>query len=103
MADLTIKTNNASRDVLRWYDLTARERAEFDYIDTEEQQAESSFVRYKDEVYDLGEFQAIQTREHWPEEMRKWHGYRNDSYFSGIVIRYASNDCESVIMGTFYS
>jgi hypothetical protein len=35
---LTIITNGHSRDLLWWYDLTAREQSNFDWIKAEEQE-----------------------------------------------------------------
>ena len=43
MSELTIKTNNQYRELLSWYDLTEKEKFEFDYDNAEE----SSFFRYK--------------------------------------------------------
>jgi hypothetical protein len=62
MSDLTIKTNNVPRDVLCWWDLTKKEQAEFDYLDSEGRQNEAQFFRYKKWVYDLGEFVRVVPR-----------------------------------------
>jgi hypothetical protein len=96
MAEMTIKTNNVPRDVVYWYELTEKERAEFDYIETDDEQSEATFFRYKGEAYDLGEFlrwdnPASPTR-------GNWDGYRSDSYFSGLAVRYVQ-DFERVIVG----
>lgn len=90
---MKIKTNNQPRDILTWYDLTPAERKEFDYLE----EGEGSFFRYKNHVYDLGEFMRV---DHTaiPGD---WHGYASDSYFSGVLVRYAS-DCEQVIVGTYF-
>lgn len=98
---MTIKTNNRFRDLIHWYDLSEKERKEFDYLDTEDRQAEAEFVRYRGWIYDLGEFQIIPRNCNWI-GFEKWSGYLSDSYFSGIVIRYA-NDFEQVVCGTFFS
>lgn len=98
---MAIVTNNQPRDIISWYDLTPAERKEFDYLP----EGEGSFFRYKNHMYDLGEFMHIDTniaphpqREDWG----KWHGYSSDSYFSGVLVRYAL-DNESVIVGSYYS
>lgn len=46
MSTLTIRTNNAPRDVLTWFDLAPREQAEFDYLDTDDARSGASFFRY---------------------------------------------------------
>jgi len=95
---MEIVTNNHYRGVLTSFDLTQKEAKEFDYLDLEN--GEGSFFRYKGQVYDLGEFfpwdnPASPTRS-------DWDGFRSDSYFSGIVIKYS--DClEAVKVGVVLS
>ena len=90
---MTIKTNNVPRDVVYWYELTDAERAEFDYLDSDDAQCSASFFRYRGNVYDLGEFMVS--------PIKGWDGIRNDSYFSGILVRYVE-DCERVIVAAYY-
>lgn len=99
MSDYRVITNHVPRDVIEAHELTAAERADFDYlnwdaIDRGEDSAQ--LVRYRGELYDLGEFTvwdnpASPTRE-------KWDGFLSDSFFSGLVVRYVE-DCERVIVG----
>jgi hypothetical protein len=99
MTDLTVITNHVPRDIIDAYELTADERAEFDYIDwpaVEEGSASASFFRYRGELYDLSEFEvwdnpASPTR-------GEWDGFRSDSFFSGLVVRYV-DDSERVVVG----
>ena len=51
----TIKTNNIPRAVFSGYDLTDKEKAEFDYYSPEELCC-ALFFRYKGNVYDIGGF-----------------------------------------------
>lgn len=107
MSTLTIRTNNAPRDVVYFWELTTKEQAEFDYLDTEDAQSSASFFRYKGNVYDLGEFMRCPTSDASNPQMRDagfhtWDGYSNDSFFSGIVVRYVQ-DNERVIVGQFFS
>ena len=85
-----VTTNNIPRDVLYGYELTARERAEFDYYSTEEEFNSAQFFRYKGEVYDLGEFEVA--------TIPGWDGQQVDSFFSAIVIRY-TDDYQQVVVG----
>lgn len=99
MADLTIRTNRKPREPLYWHELTAKEQAEFDYLDTEERQSDAQFIRYRKWVYDLGEFMRVPPG---ADEMAKWDGYHSDSYFSGILIKWV-DDNERVIIATYCS
>lgn len=112
---ITIKTNNQARDVLYAWQLTDKERKEFDYIENiDSPDCSASFVRYKGQVYDLGEFSLIMPGDYkgalHPITLRDtennfvgWNGYQSDSYFSGLVIKYTDDYCESVIIGRYYS
>lgn len=95
-------SNRAPRDVLSWHDLTAAERAEFDYLDTEQRQEEAQFVRYCGVTYDLGEFMSLHSTAAGNLNFKGWHGYHADSFSSGILVRY-TRDAETVIMGRFYA
>src|SRR5262245_13080732 len=101
---LTIITNNVPRDVLEAYELSSAERAQFDYLDWDAIEAgedSASFVRYKGELLDLGEF------ERWdnpasPTRGTGWDGMRSDTFFSGVLVRYLDN-FERVVMARYYS
>jgi hypothetical protein len=95
---VTVTTNNHARPIIQGYELTAKERAEFDYIDWRVEDS-ASFFRYKGDLHDLGEFSVWTTR---PEELRAWDGYRADSFFSALVVRY-KDDFESVVVGLVLS
>jgi hypothetical protein len=91
---LTIKTNNVPRDVLYWFDLSDKERKDFDYIKDDES---PTFFRYRGNVYDLGEFM----RHAFP-DLSGWDGYSPDSYFSGVVVRFV-DDYDRVVCGTYFA
>lgn len=88
MSDLQIITNNQPRFTLDWYELTDSEQKEFDYCSEED-----SFIRYRGELIPLCDFTIA------PPDLAPWQGYRGDSYFSGVVIRFDQDDGESVICG----
>ena len=96
---MQVITNYVPRDVIDWHDLTAAERAEFDYLDSVKLDAEeysSSFFRYRGRVYDLGEFMAVEPGGDLAKA--KWDGFSADTYFSAVVVRYVENG-ERIICG----
>jgi len=101
MSDLEIKTNNVPRLKLYGYQLSEKERKEFDYIDAEDFDTHD-FFRYKGIIYDLGEFMSIPVM---PEAspLNEWDGYSGDSFFSGVVIRYDCSNDDKIICGTYFS
>jgi hypothetical protein len=95
--ELTIKTNNRPRALVFGYELSPKERAEFDYIKPDDLDCHE-FVRYRGWTYDTAEFMRVPS----VPEFSRWHGYISDSAFSGVLIRY-TKDMESVVMARFYS
>lgn len=93
---MQIKSNNKPRQVLYRYELTPKESAEFDYLP----ENEGEFFRYRGQVYDLGEFMRIDNPQ--CDGWGNFDGYRSDSFFSGVLVKYCDN-CESVIVATYYS
>jgi len=120
---IEIITNNVPRYVIEAYQLTKKERKEFDYLDWEaigRGEDSASFVRYRGELYSLSDFVKIVPRSgnvgpmgftHPADdasELSKWDGILTDSYFSGIVLRYhrdgyGRTDCERVVIGRMTS
>ncbi len=99
---LTIKTNNVPRHTIDAWELTTKERQEFDYLDWPTTEGDmypsATFFRYKGQVYDLGEFMRCDNVGF----MAVWDGYSNDTAWSGVLVRYV-DEGESVIVGTYYS
>jgi len=100
MTDLTIRTNNVPRYTIDGIDLTETERAEFDWMAPDELDC-ATFVRYRGAVYALSEFMHVPPTSFMG--AASWDGIHNESYFSGVLIRFQSADCETVIMGNYYS
>lgn len=99
---LTIISNYHRRDILYWHELTDQERAELDWIE-EKEADEYTFFRFKDDAYCLSEF--MRTNGHFP---GGWDGYANDSFFSGILIKYPVEDwgdidTDHIIVGWYLS
>jgi hypothetical protein len=113
MSEPTIRTNFHHYDVLYWWDLTKKEQREFSYLETEQEQQDASFFRYRGDVYDLSEFERVPptftttlVRQHgektFPTDWKLWDGYQSDSFFSGILVRYVEH-FERVIIATYFS
>lgn len=91
-----IISNRQPRDVLGWHDLAEKERAEFDYLDSDAARDCASFARYRGAVYDLGEFMRA------PADLAPWDGYATDTYFSATLARFVDGG-DAVVMGRCYS
>lgn len=101
---MKITTNNHWRNFLYGYELTDKERAEFDYLSDDEINS-GEFVRYKRHVIPLSEFMRIDEpiaphpqREGW----EKWHGYVADSAVSATLIR-ISDDNEQYQIAEYWA
>lgn len=99
---MEIVSNNVPRQVFYGYELTDKERIEFDYLE-EDELRERAFFKYKGETYDMGEFMRVtDVMALHNDQLKDWHGYMADSYFSGILVRYTDNDDE-IVVGQFFS
>lgn len=99
---MKIITNNQYRPQLDWYDLTAKEQADFDYAGAEE----GSYFRYKGTVRALDEYPVFGSAVVAPLEPDSpfvgWDAAAHDTYFSGTCIK-VSPCGEAVVVGTYYS
>ena len=101
---MRILTNHHPRDIVDAYELTPAEREQFDYLDwpaIDDGRDSASFFRYRGDLHDIGEFSAdygITRGAGLPDSLSRWDGYRSDSFFSALVIRYV-DECERVIVG----
>jgi hypothetical protein len=91
---IKVTTNNQVRFTTEFGDLPAKIQEQFG-----EDALDHDFVYYKGVYYDLDEFfTTIGFKE---DELKEWNGYKADSYFSGVVVRYVEAD--TVVMGTYIS
>lgn len=104
MQTVKIVTNNVPRFTIDGFELTDKEKREFEYYSAEDLN-NSTFFRYKGHVYDLAEFSRIgksvaphPQREGW----ENWDGYLTDSFFSGILIKFPENNMHSVIVAQYF-
>ena len=93
MSNIKIMTNNKPRQLIYGYELTDKQKQDFDYI---EDINSHDFVKYKNNIYDLSEFMRIENND----SLKDWDGYSSDSYFSGTLVKYIDSD--TVIMGWYY-
>lgn len=104
MADTKIHCNNIPRLIIDAYQLTAKERAEFDYLDwqaIDNGDDSASFFRYKGSLYHLEDAMCIRPKELPSDSFLKgWDGYYGDSFFSGVLVRY-TKDIEQVVVGWY--
>lgn len=96
---MKIITNNIPRPLLPLTDLPEKAREDFDYIDDS---YDFRFVQYKGVWYDVydstrcpGDEAPAATRH----VFAGWDGYINDSYFSGVLFKFADEDC--VVCATY--
>lgn len=97
---MDIKTNHKPRPIIYGFELTDKEREDFDYYDDPEELDSASFFKYRGQVYDLAEFMRID--ENSPLAALGYDGQKGDSFFSGTLVKLS--DCgEAVTVATYYS
>ena len=82
---IKIYGNGHVRELINYWDLTPKEIKEFDWIDDPDYGYQ--FFRYKDQIYCTADF--MQVEKHAPQWMKEFDGHHGDSYFSGILIKWA--------------
>lgn len=103
----TIRTNRVARDLISFDELTPKEQKDFTYIKDEDERYSTRFARYRGVVYDIWEFSPLAHNKP-ADTFGGWDGYKGDSYFSGVLMRWAKDDAgktdlERVVMGRYYS
>ena len=94
---MKIITNNHYRHILYFYELEPSEQEELkDSYDTIE---ESTFFRYRQRVYDLGEFMRVQLGTAFNSVVKEWDGYHNETFFSAVVVKYDDDYCDTIKVG----
>lgn len=92
-----IISNNQPRWTIQGYELSDEEAKEFDYLEGDRLH-ESTFFRYRGQLYDLGE--AVLTPN--SAEFKDWDGYYNETIFSGVLVKIVDGG-DAVIVGRYYS
>lgn len=91
---MKIITNNQPRQLIYGYELTEKQKQDFDYLDDIDN---NNFIKYKGFIYDVSEFISTYNMD----SLKDWDGYSSDSYFSGVLIKIIDSD--TVIMATYLS
>ena len=89
---LKIIGNGIPREILYGYNLSKKEKEDFDWLDDIDC---SPFFRYRGTVYSLNEIMAVNNPVHNPNPpdwQKGFDGYMGDSYFSGVLVKFGSND-----------
>lgn len=87
---MKIITNNIPRNLKYGYEMPEKLRSDFDYLDD---LVSHEFFVYRGQWYDICEFMRVS------EELKPWHGYAADSYFSGTLIKLVD---DQIIVGRYY-
>lgn len=94
---MIIISNYQPREVVFGASLTEKEKKEFDYIDWEDvNETLHPFIRYRNTLYDLNEFQCIQDKLLG----KYWDGVLSETYFSGILVK-CVNGWYEIIVGRY--
>ena len=97
--EIKVITNNQWRDIINGFDLSDKEKADFDYCDDVNSE---QFIRYKGHVYHMGDIMRIESKDCSPSAFDGYHGYVGESYFSGVL--FELSDCgEMAIVASYYS
>lgn len=90
-------TNNHRRPVIDGYELSEKERKEFDYIDwnaVESGTDSASFVKYRGELYDLHDVE----RAEGDIAAQGWDGFNCDSYWSGMAFKFVTDNYDEYVV-----
>lgn len=90
MSEPRVITNNVPRPIVYGFELSEKEKEEFDYM-TEEEIECAEFFRYRGWTYYLGDFMRVENAREG-ELLYGWDGIHTDSFFSAIVLKWRRDD-----------
>lgn len=94
---MEVISNGVARDMISFYDLPLKVQGQ---VSQNYENAEHfDWVRYKGEWYCMEDFMRVPRD---GELLLEWDGYLNDTYFSGVLVKFVDNG-ERVIFGRYYS
>lgn len=101
---LKIFGNNHLVPIIYGYELSDKEKKEFDYYSDPDKILDAIFFRYKGQLYDFGEFMRVDLKNSPIEGCPiKFHGNHSDTFFSGILISLIDGDDENIKVYRYYS
>ena len=98
MHNLKIYTNNKPRPIIYGFELTDKQKSDFDYLDDINN---NQFFKYKGQIYDISQFMRVCDMYN-DVKFTGYHGHISDSYFSGILIKLCE-DTDYIIVACYYS
>ncbi len=107
--NIQIFGNNQEREVLYFFQLSEKWQAiakkDFNWIEDSSTCTwdDMQFFIYKNQLYCMEDFMSIRNGAHpTPNFMKNFDGYTNDTYFSGILIKYSEEDSDYIKVYTYY-
>lgn len=94
---MQIITNHKPRPIVYGYELTEKQKADFDYLTAEDLEI-NNFIIYRGQVYDLSEFTRA------PDNLKtlNYDGIHTESFFSGLLIKLDQHG-DAVTVARYYS
>ena len=89
---MKIVTNNQPRAMVFGYELTEKQRAEFDYLDDIDVE---DFIKYQGMIFHIGDF--LRLSDDSEEAKQGWHGVYPLNAFCGVLVKMLDN--EKVVIG----
>lgn len=102
---IKVTTNNHPRELRSLAELPSKDAEWFDYMEGEDAYS-PRLVRYCGSWYDVSDSEALHDKPEFGARhglrAAGWHGITTESYFSGVLFRYADERCETVVVGRYY-
>jgi hypothetical protein len=96
---LVIVSDYKPKEIISGYDLTDKEKKDYDFLEPDELDSSYSFFRVSGQVYYLGNFMKLDG--YRESETRFWDGAEGTSYFSSNLVKY-NDSGDSVYFASSY-
>ena len=94
--EIQITSTMKEKLMISGYQLTDKEKRDYDYMEDIDS---ADFFRYCKRLYAIDDFMNLDAKGAMSMN-GYWHGYKGDSYFSGILV-HICGDSDRVIVGTY--
>ena len=94
--EIEITSTMKEKLMISGYQLTDKEKRDYDYMEDIDS---ADFFRYCKRLYAIDDFMSLDAKGAMSMN-GYWHGYKGDSYFSGILV-HICGDSDRVIVGTY--